>query len=358
MNDDPDNAEERRRRLKPDITFGRLALWVGNSRGRTWLDIALRVGDEYETLAENQGPLLQRRDLKAFPEILAEFENQEDGEVQLTSDGAGLAIALKRYAHSEANYCIVQLRRGDLNQRISFAVTRSHLTTALADLRAVIERIEREDAPRWRPTPQQIDMSGEEDPATAWDGPAAPPLVKPPSPPLPPAEPWDAGLGEGEMVAFDYVVDGVGWFAVTVRAGPTKGGFGGSSWITDAMGDLLRAGLALLAGAARAEVICDAEPFITRVEFERVLLKQETGRDGRLREIHGCWIRIREIDHQTEEPGPAEFEALCRSPRQVAEALYRMALPHFADHARSDYLTMAALEGALQGVQSAERHGR
>jgi hypothetical protein len=65
---------------------------------------------------------------------------------------------------------------------------------------------------------------------------------------------------------------------------------------------------------------------------------------------YGCIIRIRQIDDSSGEPLEPEFEALIRSPRAVAEAIYRMALTHFRHGAGPWSDAMAALEGALATV--------
>ena len=350
--DQPDSAKERRRLLEPDIALGSLRLWVGRSTGATWLDVAVRIADSYERIAEVSGPLLQRPDLKAFEPVLAEFAGVEKGEIRLSSNGGSLAVSLTRYSGEGSTYCKVYLRRFYFEQTISFSVTREHVATALAGLRRVIERLDAAEEPRWHPRPDSVAVDGEE-PGVARS------LADPTDPaeseaPRPAGEDWDSGLGAGEDIAFTYVVDGFGWFGIEVWAGGRNDGFGGSSWMTDAMGDLLRAGLLLIAGARRAEVVGNAEPGLTRIEFERVLLRRRWSEDGRCRDSDGCWFRIRELDQFTQEPMPVEFEVLCRSPRHVAEALYRMAVPHFEDHARSDYLTLAALEGALAAVKAAE----
>jgi hypothetical protein len=153
----------------------------------------------------------------------------------------------------------------------------------------------------------------------------------------------------GEDVEFDYAVDGYGWYSVSVRTDSKAGGFGGG-YLTDPMGDLLRAGLVLLAGAPRAELTCDSEPALTRVEFERVLLGTDDSVPWGGRARYGCRIRIGEVDDFGGALQGPEFEALCRSPRAVAEAIYRMAVPHFRHGAGPWSDAMAALEGALAAV--------
>jgi len=177
-----------------------------------------------------------------------------------------------------------------------------------------------------------------------------PSLTAPAEPEAPrPFEAWDSGE-RGADVRLDYVVDGYGWYSVDLRVGAQQGGFGGS-FLTDAMGDLLRAALLLLAGADRAELMCNAEPGLTRVEFSRETLRFDVDAAGLPeRHVYGCRILIREIDHQTGAVGAPEFDALARSPRAVAEAIYRMALAHFKDGAGPWSDPLAALEGALATV--------
>ena len=123
----------------------------------------------------------------------------------------------------------------------------------------------------------------------------------------------------------------------------------GGSYLTDPMGDLLRAGLALLADAWRAEFTCNSEPVLTRVQFEQVTLGGDVDPAGRPRARRGCRIWFHDIYPNGDEHAP-EFDALCRSPRAVAEAIYAMALPHFADGAGPWTAAMAALEAALAAV--------
>jgi hypothetical protein len=342
--EEPALATARRNRLPPDIALGSLSLWIGRSP-YSWLDVAVRVASYANLIAEQAGPLIQRRDLAAWDATLAWWEGEEKGEARLASEGASLGIRLTRYADFEANYCEVRLSRSIFEQRISFAISRQHLVEARAGIQAVMERLKRDDEGQWRPFPASV---------------LSPPGPAPAAPPREPQPPvWDSGLGEGVDVSFDYVVDGVGWFSVAVTAGGEESGFGGSSFMTDAMGDLIRAGLSLLGGARRVEVTCDAEPFLTRVEFERVLLRSDASAEGRPAvDAYGCRIRIIDIDPPG---GPAEelrLDVLCRSPRHVAEALYRMAVPHFEQGVRNGWLSLAALEGALRAVASAEGEAR
>jgi TonB family protein len=167
---------------------------------------------------------------------------------------------------------------------------------------------------------------------------------------------WEAPeVLDAAEVTLRYVVDGVGWFSVSVDVGAAHGDFGGSSWMTAAMGDLLRVGTALACGVTRAEAEFNAEPCLTRVEFEvDVLNSSVPARKNQWSGTSGCWIRIREIDHQTLEPKPAEFEALCYSPLAVAEAIYLMALPHFEQNERIDYPAFMALAAAIGAARTQE----
>lgn len=148
----------------------------------------------------------------------------------------------------------------------------------------------------------------------------------------------------------EYVIDGYGWYGVEIWVGEHRGGFGGS-YLTDSMGDLLRAALLLLAKADRAELTCNAEPGITRVEFVREQVRFDVDESGMPKcNVYGCRIRIREIDYQNGEEQEPEFDARARSPRAVVEAIYGMALAHFRDGAGPWSDPLAALEGALATV--------
>jgi TonB family protein len=151
---------------------------------------------------------------------------------------------------------------------------------------------------------------------------------------------------------FRYIVDGVGWFSVDIQIGALNGGFGGSSWMTSPVEDLLRAGVALAGGVPYAEIMFNAEPFLSRVEFEVETLNSSVpARNNQWTATNGCWIRTRDIDEHTLEPKELTFEALCYSPLAVAEAIYRMALPLFEENDRHDHPAFAALAAAIEAAR-------
>jgi hypothetical protein len=236
------------------------------------------------------------------------------------------------------------LQRGAITQTVAFPLREEALPIALAGAEAAVERLAKEDW-GWVPAPERARLSPPFEPRDNG-------IAEPGDPPSRPFESWDAGLGSGEDVAFDYTYDGYGWYAVEVRVGDVVGGFGGG-YLTDPMGDLLRVALALIADAGRAELTCNAEPALTRVEFERVTLGHDVTPAGRPLPREGCRIVIRDVDGSGR-AGEVEFEALGRSPRAVAEAIYRMALSNFADGAGPWSAPMAALEAALGAVPREE----
>ncbi|WP_167737626.1 hypothetical protein [Sphingomonas parva] len=333
---------ERRKTEAPDIVIGQAALWIGMGDGLSWpwLDVAIRIGDGWEKALDVNGPLLQRPDVLAFVPALRAFVARERSEVRLASLGGSMRLSLSR---SETGWLRgeAKLDRGALSQTIGFPLREELLAPALAGAEAVAARLASEDR-GWRPDPARL-AAGEAPRPPRDSG-----IAREEDPLRAPFEPWDAGLGAGEDVAFTYTHDGYGWYSVQVRLGERSGEFGGG-YLTDPMGDLLRAGLALLADAWQAELTCNAEPGLTRVRFERVTLGGDVLPDGRPLARHGCRISICDVRSSGEEQ-PPEFDALCRSPRAVAEAVYAMALAHFADDAGPWSAPMAALEAALAAV--------
>lgn len=336
-----DKAIGRRRELDPDILIGPLAIWVGTGEGQSWpwIDVAVRIGSGWEKVADLHGPMLQRPDLLAFAPAIRDFAEGKRHDASLASIGGSMRLMLRRSEFGSLR-CEAWFNRGRVSQTINFALWEEALAPGAEGAERTAERLKNAQW-GWTPSPEWDDAdillprdNGIEE--GAQDD-------------RPPVGPWDSGLGAGEDVSFDYVVDGYGWYSVSVRVGTRESGFGGG-YLTDPMGDLLRSGLALLAGAERAELTCDAEPALTRVEFERVLLSVGDSGPGKARARYGCTIRICEIEHLTAGPQDPEFEALCRSPRAVAEAIYRMALPHFRHGAGPWSDAMASLGGALATV--------
>ena len=431
------SAKSRKTAVAPDIGLGKLSLWIGGSSGEGWLDAALTVGDQYETALDAHGPLIQKSSIAAFERQLAELSEAEKGTAVLDSDGGSVTVTVRRFDFGLGDSCEVALQRSIYSHEVSFMFARQDYERALAGLRSLLARFERERrARRWMPAPERVfgeeaaiaeparqiagtlvtedypaealrlgeqgtvgvaftvtgdgevagvsvqDSSGSPrldaaacliaaerfryEPARDADGRpvaqrlrhkvvwqlapdenedslAAPEPELHPSTPRPPLQASD--------VSFRYTVDGVGWFSVSVQVGDKEHGFGGSAYMTDAMGDLLRVGLALAAGETRADIVCDAEPFLCRVEFERTLLNRDAPSEG-WEPDHGCLIRIRPIDHFDHHPGEVEFEAICTSPLTVAEAIYRMALPHFQENEGWERAPFVALEATLAALRT------
>jgi TonB family protein len=413
-------ASELSRTAPPDILLGRLHLWIAGPEGwEGWLDVAVRVGDAYDTIADTSGLMIQKKDLIAFEPALRAVAEAGEGEALLRSDGGSLTVRVKRYSRDFGNHVEVGLRRSIYDQKIGFAIAPTGYAGALVGLRAVLTRLEEELRSRQTPVPPL-------DPRPDWVWPARqvggafapedyPPealerdemgvvevdyrvsregeprdirLVGPSgSEALDSAtlaiiaerfryEPavdaqgdpveqrlrrkvawlwrWESpAVFDAAEVDFRYVVDGVGWFEVDALVGTLREGFGGSSWMTDGMGDLLRAGTALAGGVPYVEILFNAEPSVSRLEFEvEVLNSSVPARNNQWAATSGCWLRLREIDHQTGELKDLEFEALCFSPLAVAEAIYRMALPLFEQNDRGDLPVFAALVAAIEAARA------
>lgn len=338
-----ESAVARRQSLPPDLKIGWLSLWFGQSARRTWLDMAVRAGEGWDMVADVHGPLVQRKDLAPFVGEMRRFAAEEVDEARLASSGGALRIMLKRsHGWTRAE---VGLNRGHLSQTISFNLWQQSLDEAVPAAEATLARLEQANR-GWRPKWLfgKPDAAG---PARAIESDEAPDM------PERTVEAWESGIRTGD-VSFRYMVDGFGWYAVDVRIGDACGEFGGG-YLTDAMGDMLRSALTILAGGRRAEFVCHAEPGLTRVTFERVLLNVESGPMETAVRNEGCRVEIREIDHHSGEEEPAQFDACCHSPMALAEAVYTMACAHFADGTQpTSPAALAALEGALIAVREME----
>ena len=333
-----DQAIERRLTLDADIELGQLELWVGVGRNLSWpwIDVAVRIGKGWGTpFLDINGPMVKRPDFVAFVPALRDFAEGNRDDALLASLGGSMRITLRR-SESGSLYGEAWFQHGPNSQTVTFSLWNDVLAAATEGAVAALERVKSARELGWLPEPDRLSLF---------------PSITDRAEPEPP-KPFDAWRSGrcGEDVRLDYVVDGYGWYGVDLWVGERRGEFGGS-YLTDAMGDLLRTALLLLAGADRAELMCNAEPGLTRVEFERERVRfdvDESGMPERL--VYGCRIRIREIDYQTGEEREPEFDALVRSPRAVAEAIYLMALAHFKDGAGPWSTPMAALEGALATV--------
>lgn len=157
---------------------------------------------------------------------------------------------------------------------------------------------------------------------------------------------WESGIVPGD-VAIDYRAEGIGWRVVTLRIGDQICEIEASS-LSDVLGELLRAGLAMLAGARRTAIFASAEPGGSWIRLERETLRVRGGTA-----IHGVRVTVQPRDPLTGVDGDIEFDAVCHSPRALAEAIHAMAAPHFVDGARpTDPAALAALAGALVAVRA------
>jgi hypothetical protein len=324
--------------MDADIQLGQLELWVGVGRNLSWpwIDVAVRIGKGWGApFVDFNGPMVKRPDFVAFVPALRDFAEGKRDDALLASLGGSMRVTLRRsepgWLYGEAWF-----QHGPNSQTVSFSLWEGALQAAAEGAEAALERVKSARELGWLPEPDRLSLF---------------PAVSDPAEPEAPRrfEPWSSGLC-GEDVRLEYVIDGYGWYGIEVRVGEQRGEFGGG-YLTDPMGDLLRVALLLLAGADRAELMCNAEPGLTRVEFVRERLRFDVDESGMPeRHVYGCRIRIREIDYLSGEEREPEFDALARSPRAVAEAIYGMALAHFQEGAGPWSDPMAALEGALATV--------
>lgn len=333
-----EQAIARRRTLDADIELGQLELWVGVGRNLSWpwIDVAVRVGRGWGTpFLDINGPMVKRPDFVAFVPALRDFAEGKRDDALLASLGGSMRITLRRSEHGSL-YGEAWFQHGPNSQTVAFSLWEGALAAAADGAEAALQRVKSARELGWLPEPDRLGLF--------------PRVTDRAEPEVPRRfDAWSSGRC-GEDVRLEYVFDGYGWYGIELWVGERHGEFGGG-YLTDPMGDLLRAALLLVAGADRAELMCNAEPGLTRVEFARERVRFDVDESGMPeRHLYGCQIRIREIDHQTGEEREPEFDALARSPRAVAEAIYRMALAHFKDGAGPWSDPMAALEGALATV--------
>ncbi|MFL9842030.1 hypothetical protein ABS767_13730 [Sphingomonas sp. ST-64] len=338
-----ETGAERRAALPPDLKLGWLSLWIAEGGKQTWLDMAAEVRESSFDILAFRGPMVQRSDFIAYAGDLEAFAAGSVDAAALRSQGGSLHLKLSR---SEPGWMRlhVWLRWGHVEHNFTFGIGQDALNEAVAGARATMQRLE--NAGRgWRP---RLLATIAADPA------GTPEPIKVPQPASDDRiEDWDSGIETGD-VTFRYEIDGYGWYGVEVRIGDATGEFGGG-YLTDAMGDMLRGALAMLAGAHRFEFTCNAEPGLTRVTFERVDLRVVGGTRLSARAVHGCRVRVQEIDHFSGADAQVELDAVAHSPRALAEAIYRMAAPHFTDGAQpTNPAALAALEGALLAVREME----
>ena len=326
----------------PDVTLGTFRLWIEGPQGSSgWLDCVAYVGDHFQTLMHTRGALMLKADLDAFGAGLSRVARDEASDAILPRSGP-LGLRVGRVSPGSTPFCEVGLGTTAGEQKISLHCRPAQLQAAVDGVEAALARLARERAKRWLPAI----LGG------STDVPPAPRLVGPvgrkPGPERP-AQPKAPPLPAFPEPEFKYVVDGPGWHGVTLRVGDRVHEMGGSDIGAD-MIDLLRAALALAAGAPRAELVFNGEPDLERLEFEAVYGY------GRLPPHLPCRIRAVELRGRDAKPGRVAFEAVCLSGLGAARALYRMALPHFIENDRYDRLTFAALEGALAAIDQVVAH--
>ncbi|RYY23835.1 MAG: hypothetical protein EOP62_18855 [Sphingomonadales bacterium] len=334
----PESAYARRRAGDADIKIGYLELWIGIGLNQSWpwLDVAVRIGKGWGAFVDHHAPLVQRPDFIAWvPKLRAFVEGQAD-EVTLRSLGGSMGVTLRRGPHGLTGEAAFQ--HGPNSQMVKFQVWEDSLRAAVPQAEAVLARVEAGRNLGWRPKPGKSALM------------ARASGIEPDAPPSQ-FEAWDSGLGTGGDVKLEYEVDGYGWYGVGVNVGDRSGEFGGG-YLTDIMGDLLRAATALVGGARSAKVVSLSEPGQSRIEFERQVLRTVEGPEPGVPgdAVTGCMVRIFESDDTSGANAELVFEAVARSPRAVAEAIYRMAHPHFEHGAGPWSDAMAALEGALASV--------
>ncbi len=330
---------------RPDMTLGTLSLWFEGPQGSNgWVDVVVYVGDHFQTLAHRRGPLLLKSDLVAFAASLVDLLGRKEGEIFLPSTGHSLGLAIRRRSPPFGSSCEVALNSFTGDQRISLRCGEAELARAAEGLVAALARLEQARAQGWRPA--LLDGAPEAREAlTRLVGPVgskpAPDKPTRPPPEPPPPRP-DAPDPE-----FTFEVTDLGWHSLTVRVGDAVCEMGGSD-IGEGLDHLLRAALALAAGAPRAEVVFNAEPFLTRIAFDALY------GSGDLPPHLPCRVRVEDLSGYEGAPDGIMLDAVCASGLGVAIALYRMALPHFVDNDPADGLAFAALEGALAGIGRAQ----
>lgn len=335
-----DQALERRKSQDADIVLGALELWIGIGRNQSWpwLDVAVRIGKGWGAFLDLNGPMVQRPGFVAFVAALRDFVEGRRNDAILASIGGSMRIFLRRSEHGSL-HGEAWFNHGTSSQTVHFGVWQASLIDALEPAEAALERVLAAPHLGWVPYGDALDYL-----------PHASEIE-----PLPEARPFDDWESEtvpdGE-VRFDYLIDGYGWYGVTVFVGDRRGEFGGG-YLTDPMGDLLRAALMLLADAPRASLECNSEPGMTQVEFVPECLRLRVDDQGLpIEREEGVRIRILSTNPPNGEL-ELEFEALAPSRRAVAEAIYAMALAHFKGGAGPWSAPFAALEGALKSVPRA-----
>jgi len=162
-------------------------------------------------------------------------------------------------------------------------------------------------------------------------------------------------------VSIDYDLGQHGWSSFTLRVGDRAVEVGTFGYCTDALGDIVRAALAMAAGSWRARVSLDAEPF----EWRLVLVRRPY-RNGEAAQLDLQILTFPDIYAEAPDTeGALKFEAICdveAFARAVAQAAGQVWERHGADgynqlwagHEGFPLRALAALTTAL-GTSEAPR---
>ena len=330
----------------PDVVLGTLNLWFEGALGANgWLDVVAWVGDHFQTLLHTRGPLIRKPDLAGFGAALADLADQEEGEAYLPAIDFSLGLHIKRRRYPGGSFCTVALRSCAGDQTISIHCDPARFLEAAEGVRAALERLAQARARAWTPALLGGPPETRERLARLVGAVGSNPAPDRPTRPAPPPPP---PVVAGPTPEFRFSVEGLGWHGLTIRVGDAEHEAGGSD-IGGNLDDLIRAGLMLASGAYRAEVVFNAEPMLTRLEFETLY------RTDDLPPFRPVVLRVLEQNHDSA-PSTIELETICDSALGVAQALYRMALPHYIANDRVDRFAFAALEGALAAIESVRDH--
>lgn len=119
-------------------------------------------------------------------------------------------------------------------------------------------------------------------------------------------------------VALAYRLTGFGWAAFDLRIGEASIEVGTFSYLTDALGDLVRATLEIATGGYRADAVFDGEPVTWR------LVLQRDWNSPHARSLHIAVDEFSDMAHVGETPGTALFAGSCDAEafaRVVADAV-------------------------------------
>lgn len=128
---------------------------------------------------------------------------------------------------------------------------------------------------------------------------------------------------KAEPISIEYDLGRSGWSRFTLNVGDRKVDVGSFSYCTDALGDLVRAALAMATGAYRAEVGLELEPGEQRLIFQRAYRSSSLG--------GSCQLSLLEFEDFAclpEERGrvlfkaTVETEAIARAIAGTAQALW------------------------------------